>query len=57
MRVLIDGRSYRSKSMALAEMEEAMMCCDGSEQERMTFAYLALKDGCTVIDTYREIAV
>lgn len=57
MRVVIDGRSYRSKKVALVEMEEAMMYCDGSEQERMTFAYLSLKRGCTVIDTYREIAV
>lgn len=57
MKIIIDGRSYKSKKVALAEMEEAMMFCDGSEQERMTFAYLSIKEGCTIIDTRKGIAV
>lgn len=56
MRVLVDGTSYPSKKKALAEFKEAAMFCDGSEGERMKFAYFAILDGCTVIDTYEGTA-
>ena len=57
MRIVVDGTSYSSKKKALAEYEEAMLWTDGSEQQRMTFAYMAIKGGCTNIDTHKEIAL
>lgn len=57
MRIVVDGTSYSSKKKALAEYEEAMLWTDGSEQQRMTFAYMAIKGGCRFIDTRRDIAI
>lgn len=56
MKIKIDDKIYPSKKKALDEMFDAMMACDGSEGERMTFAYCAIKNGATKIDTYKEIA-
>lgn len=56
-RILVDNTSYPSKKVALAEIKEAMLFTDGSGRERMTFAYMMIKAGYKVIDTYREIVV
>lgn len=56
MKITVDKQEYASKAEALAEYEEAMACTDGSERERMTFAFLAISEGCTRIDTYKGIA-
>lgn len=54
MKVRIDGKYYPSKANALKEMRMAMMCCDGSESERMAFAYCSIEEGYTDINTYSE---
>lgn len=56
MQIKVDGKTYESKKAALQEFFEAMLCCDGSEGERMTFAYCAIENGATNIDTYKGIA-
>lgn len=56
MKIIVDKQEYPSKKVALEEFEEAMMWTDGSEQSRMVFAYMAIKAGCTNIDTYNETA-
>lgn len=55
MKIKVDGKVYPSKKYAEKFFLEAMMGTDGSEQERMTFAYCAIKEGYTDIDTYEEI--
>lgn len=54
--IKVDRNSYKTKKEALCEFRMAMMCCNGSEQERMTFAYCAIEEGCTHIDTYNHTA-
>lgn len=52
----VDGKAY-PKQKALKEFKEAMRYCEGSELERMTFAYFSILDGYKVIDTYKETAM
>ena len=54
--ITVDGQEYKSRQQALDEFEEAILGTDGSEQSRMAYAYMALKAGCTFIDTRKEIA-
>ena len=56
-KITVDGKTYPSKKAALNEFLLAMAGTDGSEQERMTFAYCSIQEGFTNIDTYKEIAV
>lgn len=56
MKIVVDNKTYPSKKAALKEFHEAMLCTDGSERERMTFAYCCIMEGCTNIDTYKETA-
>ena len=53
-KITVDGIVYKSKEAALEEFYEAMCCCDGSEAERMQFAYCAILGNFTNIDTYKE---
>lgn len=55
-KITVDGTVYKSKKAALDEFYEAMCYCDGSEAERMMYAYIAIKSGFTNIDTYNETA-
>lgn len=55
--IVVDGKSYSSKKYALSFFKEAMYWCDGSEQDRMTFAYFSIVAGYTRIDTYNERAI
>lgn len=54
MKIIVDKKTYPSKKAALEELSLAMVCCDGSERDRMVFAYCAITSGYTVIDTYKE---
>lgn len=54
--ITVDKKTFRSKAKALNFFLNAMLACDGSEQQRMTFAYCAIAEGKTNIDTYRETA-
>lgn len=54
MKIKVDNRTYPSKKAALQEFSMAMRCCEGSELERMVFAYEAISDGYTDINTYEE---
>lgn len=56
-KITVDGQTYPSKKAALKEFLQAMAYTDGSERERMSFAYCAIMGGCTNINTYKEIAV
>ena len=56
MKITVDGKVYASKKAALAAFKLAAICCEGSEGDRMSFAYFSILEGCTVIDTYRETA-
>lgn len=56
-KITVDGKTYKSKSVALNEFLNAMLGTDGSEQSRMTFAYTSILAGRTKIDTYKEIAI
>lgn len=53
----VDGKTYKTKVEALRETLTAIMYTDGSERERMRFAYDSIQNGCTVIDTYKETAI
>lgn len=57
MKIKVDGKVYPTKKKALEFFRSAMYACDGSEQERMTFAYFSILDGCNYIDTYLELSV
>lgn len=54
--ITVDGTTYPSKKAALNEFLQAMAGTDGSERERMAFAYCAIMGGCTSINTYKETA-
>ena len=54
--ITVDGEKFESRQQALDEFEDAILGTDGSEQSRMVYAYMALKAGCTFIDTRKEIA-
>jgi hypothetical protein len=41
---------YKSKKNAIKDLFVAMASCEGSEQERYTYAYLKLISGETIID-------
>lgn len=56
MKIKVDRTVYPSKKKALDEMFNAMLFCDGSESERMSFAYCAITKGYTDIDTYNYTA-
>lgn len=56
-KIIVDGCTYPSKKAALREVLMAMAGTDGSECERMTFAFCSIQEGYTNIDTYREIAL
>ena len=57
MKYMVDGLEFKSKKEAENFFLQAMMCCEGSEGERMTFAYCKIKEGCNVIDTRTGYAV
>lgn len=50
-----DKNPYKvmTRKEALKEYKEAMMCCEGSELERMTECYFDLLDGETNIYNYK----
>ena len=54
--ILVDGHAYKNKAQALAFFMDAMLACEGSERERMAFAYVSVKEGYKNIDTYNETA-
>lgn len=56
MKIKVDRIIYPSKKKALDEMFTAMLYCDGSEADRMSFAYCAISKGYTDIDTYNYVA-
>jgi hypothetical protein len=41
---------YKSKKNAIKDLFVAMASCEGSEQERYTYAYFKLISGETIID-------
>ena len=43
--------TYKSKKNAIKDLFVAMANCEGSEQERYTYAYLSVVNGETIIDT------
>lgn len=54
--ITVDGKTFKSKAKALNFFLNGMLACDGSEQERMTFAYCSIAEGFKKIDTYKETA-
>lgn len=52
MKIYVDGTCYNSKAYATKFFKEAMNACDGSEKERMEFAYYSILDGFDQINTY-----
>lgn len=56
MKITVDNQTYTSKAKALNFFLNAMMACEGSEGERMKFAYCSILEGKKVIDTYEETA-
>jgi hypothetical protein len=43
--------TYKNKKNAIKDLFIAMSGCEGSEQERYTYAYLSVVNGKTIIDT------
>ena len=56
MKVIVDGMIYKSKASAERFFLRAMMACEGSEGNRMSYAYCMIKSGYTNINTYLETA-
>lgn len=55
MKIIVDNKEYPSKKDALKEFFNAMLATDGSERDRMTYAYI-IQAGYRKINTYKEIA-
>jgi hypothetical protein len=43
--------NYKTKKLAINDLLMGMSGCEGSEQERYTYAYLSVMSGETIIDT------
>lgn len=54
--IKVDNKTFKSKKSALAFFMEAMIWCEGSEGECMTYAYCAISEGYKNIDTYKGVA-
>lgn len=54
--ITVDKKKFRTMKSALQFFMAAMCACDGSEQSRMIFAFNAISEGKTNINTYRETA-
>lgn len=56
MKIVVDNQTFNSKKEALNFFSQAIAGTDGSEKDRMYFAYQSIKDGMTSINTYEETA-
>ena len=54
--IKVDNKTYKSRRIALSSFLQAMCACEGSEGERMSYAYAMLLAGYNEIDTYRSTA-
>lgn len=55
-KIIVDGETFTSRKKAMAEFLEGMLACEGSESDRYCFAYEMLREGYSVINTYKETA-
>lgn len=55
-KIFVDGIEYASKEKAEKFFLDAMLACEGSEGNRMSFAYGMIVRGYTRINTYNETA-